>query len=62
MRSAAAIRCATDEMKNDWDVEAAIATYNVDGWGTGYFTVNADGNVEAGRCRKTAAPSTFSKS
>ena len=35
------------EMKNEWDVEAAIATYNVDGWGTGYFTVNADGNVVA---------------
>jgi arginine decarboxylase len=34
-------------MKNDWDVESAIATYNVDGWGCGYFTVNAKGNVEA---------------
>ena len=34
-------------MKTDWDVESAIATYNVDGWGTGYFTVNAAGNVEA---------------
>src|SRR5436305_10614210 len=35
-----------DEMK-DWDVESAIATYNVDGWGSGYFTVNAEGNVVA---------------
>ncbi|MDP9253792.1 MAG: biosynthetic arginine decarboxylase [Verrucomicrobiota bacterium] len=34
-------------MKTDWDVESAIATYNVDGWGSGYFTVNSDGNVEA---------------
>jgi arginine decarboxylase len=34
-------------MKNDWDVDAAIATYNVDGWGGGYFTVNAEGNVVA---------------
>ena len=34
-------------MKNDWDVEAAIATYNVDGWGSGYFTINGNGNVEA---------------
>ena len=34
-------------MKNEWDVESAIATYNVDGWGSGYFTVNANGNVEA---------------
>src|SRR5213595_2290633 len=35
-----------EEMK-DWDVEFAIATYNVDGWGGGYFTVNAEGNVVA---------------
>ena len=35
------------EMKNDWDVESAIATYNVDRWGGGYFTVNAKGNVIA---------------
>lgn len=33
-------------MKNEWDVDAAISTYNVDGWGTGYFTVNAAGNAE----------------
>ncbi|MGI8481580.1 MAG: biosynthetic arginine decarboxylase [Chthoniobacterales bacterium] len=33
-------------MKNEWDVEAAISTYNVDGWGTDYFTVNTAGNVE----------------
>ena len=32
-------------MKNEWDVDAAIATYNVDGWGGGYFTVNPTGNV-----------------
>src|SRR4030081_2918212 len=34
-------------MKNEWDVDAAIATYNVDGWGGGYFTINANGNVVA---------------
>jgi arginine decarboxylase len=34
-------------MKNDWDVESAISTYNVDGWGGGYFSVNASGNVVA---------------
>ena len=33
-------------MKSDWDVEAAISTYNVDGWGSGYFSVNAAGNAE----------------
>ena len=44
MRSAAA--AAHEEMKTEWDVDAAISTYNVDGWGTGYFTVNGAGNVE----------------
>ena len=33
-------------MKTEWDVDAAISTYNVDGWGSGYFTVNAAGNAE----------------
>ena len=33
-------------MKTEWDVDSAISTYNVDGWGTGYFTVNAAGNAE----------------
>src|SRR4029077_503115 len=39
-------RCATT-MKTEWDIESAIATYNVEGWGEGYFTVNSSGNVEA---------------
>ena len=34
-------------MKTEWDLESAIATYNVEGWGNGYFTVNSSGNVEA---------------
>src|SRR5438128_12657300 len=34
-------------MKSEWDVESAIATYNVEGWGNGYFTVNSAGNVES---------------
>src|SRR5216110_1317099 len=34
-------------MKTEWDLESAIATYNVDRWGEGYFTVNSSGNVEA---------------
>src|SRR3984893_1037781 len=33
-------------MKTDWDVESAIATYNVDRWGGDYFTINGNGNVE----------------
>src|SRR6266566_2565332 len=44
LRLAAASRI---EMKTEWDVESAIATYNVEGWGRGYFTVNSSGNVEA---------------
>jgi arginine decarboxylase len=34
-------------MKNEWDIDAAIATYNVDAWGGGYFTVNSEGSVVA---------------
>ncbi len=33
-------------MKTEWDVDAAISIYNVDGWGRGYFTINARGNVD----------------
>jgi arginine decarboxylase len=33
--------------KTDWDLEAANATYNVEGWGSGYFSINARGNVVA---------------
>jgi arginine decarboxylase len=33
--------------KNDWDVDAASATYNVEGWGSGYFSINSAGNVLA---------------
>src|SRR5262245_37913966 len=39
-------RCST-RMKSEWDIESAIATYNVEGWGEGYCTVNSSGNVEA---------------
>ncbi len=38
---------APEKMKNEWDVEAAIATYNVDRWGGDYFTINSAGNVVA---------------
>src|SRR3954464_5487315 len=33
-------------MKNGWGVESSLDPYNVDGWGTGYFSVNAAGNAE----------------
>ena len=42
----AADAAPNQEMKSEWDVESAIATYNVDGWGTGYFSINAAGNAE----------------
>ena len=45
MRSAADA-AFNKRMKSEWDVEAAISTYNVDGWGTGYFSINAAGNAE----------------
>ncbi len=38
---------APDKSKPDWDIDAAISTYNVDGWGSGYFSVNDAGNVTA---------------
>jgi arginine decarboxylase len=36
-----------EKTKSEWDIEAAIATYNVEGWGNGYFSVNSAGNVIA---------------
>ncbi|CAN5608577.1 biosynthetic arginine decarboxylase [soil metagenome] len=41
-----ALAAVTEKSKPEWDIEAAINTYNVDGWGSGYFTVNAAGNAE----------------
>ena len=43
---AIALAAVTEKSKPDWDVESAINTYNVEGWGTGYFTINAAGNAE----------------
>jgi arginine decarboxylase len=34
-------------MKSEWDVESAISTYNVDGWGGGYFSIDENGDVVA---------------
>ncbi len=34
-----------EKSKSEWDIEAATQTYNVEGWGSGYFSVNAAGNV-----------------
>ena len=43
---ALALAAPPEKSKPEWDIEAAINTYNVDGWGSGYFTVNAGGNAE----------------
>jgi arginine decarboxylase len=33
-------------MTETWDIPSAIALYNIDRWGTGYFTINGSGNVQ----------------
>jgi arginine decarboxylase len=33
-------------MSETWDIPSAIALYNIDRWGTGYFTINSVGNVQ----------------
>jgi arginine decarboxylase len=33
-------------MSESWDIPSAIALYNIDRWGTGYFTLNRSGNVQ----------------
>jgi Arginine decarboxylase (spermidine biosynthesis) len=51
-----------NDNETEWDIESAIATYNVEGWGEGYFTVNSSGNVEARPLKKMAVPSICWKS
>ncbi len=33
-------------MTETWDIPSAIALYNIDRWGSGYFNINASGNVQ----------------
>jgi arginine decarboxylase len=33
-------------MTETWDIPSAIALYNIDRWGSGYFNINAAGNVQ----------------
>ena len=42
-------------MKPPWDIPAAISLYNIDRWGTGYFTVNGKGNIQVQPTRKVEA-------
>src|SRR5581483_3609643 len=33
-------------MTQSWDIESAISLYNIDRWGSGYFTINERGNIQ----------------
>ena len=33
-------------MTPEWDIQSAISLYNIDRWGSGYFTVNDRGNIQ----------------
>jgi arginine decarboxylase len=33
-------------MTETWDIPSAIALYNIDRWGSGYFNINAAGNIQ----------------
>jgi len=33
-------------MTQGWDIQSAISLYNIDRWGTGYFSINQRGNIE----------------
>ena len=42
-------------MNQPWDIPAAISLYNIDRWGTGYFTVNGKGHIQIQPTRKPEA-------
>ena len=42
-------------MPNDWSINSAISLYNIDRWGSGYFSVNARGDVEIQPTQNPAA-------
>jgi arginine decarboxylase len=33
-------------MSDSWDIPSAVSLYNIDRWGSGYFTINRSGNVQ----------------
>jgi arginine decarboxylase len=39
----------------DWTIEDAISSYNIDRWGLGYFSVNAKGNVSISPLKEKGA-------
>ena len=34
------------QMTQSWDIQSAISLYNIDRWGTGYFSINDRGNIQ----------------
>src|SRR3979411_1713802 len=42
-------------MKQPWDIPAAISLYNIDRWGTGYFSINERGNIQIQPTRDKAS-------
>jgi arginine decarboxylase len=42
-------------MKPPWDIPAAISLYNIDRWGSGYFTINEKGNIQVLPTRNASA-------
>lgn len=43
-------------MPETWDIQSAISLYNIDRWGTGYFTINGRGNIQILPTRNAATP------
>jgi arginine decarboxylase len=43
-------------MQQPWDIPAAISLYNIDRWGTGYFSINARGNIQISPTQDPGTP------
>ena len=43
-------------MTESWDIQSAISLYNIDRWGTGYFSINKKGNVQILPTQNEATP------
>jgi arginine decarboxylase len=43
-------------MQQPWDIPAAISLYNIDRWGTGYFSINDRGNIQIFPNQNPATP------
>ncbi len=43
-------------MNTSWDIPSAISLYNIDRWGSGYFTVNDKGHITALPTQNPATP------